>query len=160
MLSNPENPSVVIGLQETQAAAKTLGLTLRSFDVRNPSDLDAALGAIARDRSDALVLPIDSMIHEQRARVAEFAAKHQLPSVGVYREFVEVGGLMVYGASIPDIFRRSVGYIDKILKGTKPADLPVEQPVKYELIINLKTAKTLGLTIPPSVLARADELIQ
>ena len=99
------------------------------------------------------------MIHGQRTRIAEFAVKHGLPSIGVYREFVEAGGLMVYGASIPDVFRRSVGYIDKILKGAKPADLPVEQPTKYELVINLKTAKALGLTIPPSVLARADEII-
>jgi ABC-type uncharacterized transport system substrate-binding protein len=159
MLSNPGNPSVVIGLQETRAAAKTLGLTLHSLDVRKPAELDSALATIARARPDALVLPIDSMIHEQRTRIAEFALKHGLPSIGVYREFVEAGGLMVYGASIPDIFRRSVGYIDKILKGAKPADLPVEQPTKFEFVINLKTAKTLGLTIPPSVLVRADEVI-
>jgi len=160
MLSNPGNPSVVIGLQETRAAAKILGLTLHSLDVRKPDELDPALATIARGRPDALVLPIDSMIHEQRTRIAEFAVKHGLPSIGVYREFVEAGGLMVYGASIPDIFRRSVGYIDKILKGAKPTDLPVEQPTKYELVINLNTAKALGLTIPPSVLARADEVIE
>jgi putative ABC transport system substrate-binding protein len=160
MLSNPENPSVVIGLQETRAAASVLGLTLQSLDVRKPDEVDPALAVLARDRPDALVLPIDSMIHEQRTRIADFALKHRVPAIGVYREFVDVGGLMIYGASIPDIFRRSVGYIDKILKGAKPADLPVEQPTKYELVVNLKTAKALGLTIPPSVLARADELIQ
>jgi putative ABC transport system substrate-binding protein len=160
MLSNPGNPSVVIGLQETRAAAAILGLILQSLDVRKPDELDSALATIARDRPDALVLPIDSMIYEQRTRIAEFAVKQGLPSMGPYREFVEVGGLMAYGASIPDIFRRSVGYIDKILKGAKPADLPVEQPTKYEFIINLKTAKLLGLTIPPAVLARADEVIQ
>ena len=100
------------------------------------------------------------MIHTSRVRIAEFALKHNLPSVSVWREYAEAGGLLVYGVSIPDLFRRSVSYIDRILKGARPGDLPIEQPTKLEVIVNLKTAKALGLTIPPAVLARADEVIQ
>jgi len=101
------------------------------------------------------------MVHspQARARIAEFAIKHRLPSIGAWREFAEAGGLMAYGIAIQDVFRRAVGYVDKIFRGAKPADLPVEQPTKFELVINLKTAKALGLTIPPAVLARADEVI-
>ena len=160
MLSNPANPSVVLALQETQVAAKSLGLTLDSLDVRQASDLGPALSTIAKRRPDALVLPAETTIHEQRARIAEFAIQHRLPSMSAWREFAEAGGLMVYGVNIPDVFRRAVGYIDKILKGAKPGDLPIEQPTRFELVINLKTAKAIGLTIPPSVLARADELIR
>jgi len=160
MLSNPANPSVVLALQETQAAARTLGLTLDSLDVRQASDLGPALSTIAKRRPDALVLPAETTIHEQRARIAEFAVQHRLPSISAWREFAEAGGLMVYGVNIPDVFRRAVGYIDKILKGAKPGDLPIEQPTKFELVINLKTARAIGLTIPPVVLARADEVIQ
>jgi putative ABC transport system substrate-binding protein len=160
MLSNPANPSVVIALRETQAAAKTLGLTLDSLDVRQASDLGPALSAIAKRRPDALVLPAETTIHEQRARIAAFAVQHRLPSISAWREFAEAGGLVVYGVNIPDVFRRAVGYIDKIFKGANPGDLPIEQPIRFELVINLKTAKPLGLTIPPSVLARADELIR
>jgi putative ABC transport system substrate-binding protein len=102
------------------------------------------------------------VVHSEQAstRIAEFAIKHRLPSIGAWREFADAGGLMVYGVSIPDIFRRAVGYIDKIFKGTKPADLPVQEPTKFALVVNLRTAKALGLSIPPSVLARADEVIQ
>ena len=160
MLSNPLNPSVVLAVQETQAAAKSLGLTLNTLDVRQAGDLGPALSTIAKRRPDALVLPAETTIHEQRAHIAEFAVQHRLPSVSAWREFAEVGGLMVYGVNIPDVFRRAVGYIDRILKGAKPGDLPIEQPAKFELVINLKTAKALGLTIPPAVLARADEVLQ
>jgi putative ABC transport system substrate-binding protein len=160
MLSNPLNPSVVIALQETQAAAKVLGLTLDSLDVRKASDLDAALSTMVKRQPDALVLPAETTIHEQRARIAQFAVQHRLPSISAWREFAEAGGLMVYGVSIPDVFRRAVGYIDKILKGAKPGDLPIEQPTKFELVVNLKTAKAIGVTFPPSVLARADEVLQ
>jgi len=162
MLSNLGNPSIVLAVQETQAAAKTLGVVFHSVDVREPSQIDRALASVLRERPDGLVLPAESVVHSQhaRTRIVEFAIKHRLPSIGAWREFADAGGLMVYGVSIPDVFRRAVGYIDKILKGARPADLPVEQPTKFELIINMKTARTLGLTIPPSVLVRADEIIQ
>ncbi len=162
MLSNLDNPSVVLVVQETQAAAKTLGVAFHSVDVRDPSRIDQALASVLQARPDGLVLPAETVVHspQARTRIAEFAIKHRLPSVGAWREFAEAGGLMIYGVSIPDIFRRAVAYIDKIFKGAKPADLPVELPTKFELVINLKTAKALGLTIPPAVLARADEVIQ
>jgi putative ABC transport system substrate-binding protein len=160
MLSNPRNPSVILAVQETQVAAKTLGLTLDTLDVRQASDLGPVLSTVARRRPDALVLPAETTIHEERDRIAAFAIQHRLPSISAWREFAEAGGLMVYGNNIPDIFRRAVGYMDRILKGANPGTLPIEQPTKFELIINLKTAKALGLTIPQAVLARADELIQ
>jgi putative ABC transport system substrate-binding protein len=161
MLSNPDNPSIALVVQETQAAAKTLGVAFHSVDVRDASRIDQALASALQARPDGLVLPSETVVHSPQAvtRIAEFAIKHGLPSIGAWPEFAEAGGLMVYGVSVPDIFRRAVGYMDKIFKGAKPADLPVELPVKFELVINLKTAKTLGLTIPPSVLARADRVI-
>jgi putative tryptophan/tyrosine transport system substrate-binding protein len=160
VLSNPNNPAVVLALQETQAAAQTLDLTLQGVDIREPDDLDGALSVTVRERPDALVLLLDSMINSQRVRIAAFAVKHRLPSISPFREFAEAGGLMAYGASVPDLFRRSAYYVDKILRGAKPADLPIQQPTKFELVINLKTAKALGLLIPPSLLARADEVIE
>jgi putative ABC transport system substrate-binding protein len=158
-LSNPDNPSMALVLSGTHTAAKALGLGLQVLDVRRPSDLDQAFAAIVRGRSGALILPAETMLHSERARIAEFAVKHRIPTIGAWREFAEAGGLMVYGVSVPDVFRRAVGYIDKIVKGAKPADLPVEEPIKLELVLNLQTAKKLGLTVPPSVLLRADEVI-
>jgi putative ABC transport system substrate-binding protein len=162
MLSNLGNPSIGLIVQETQAAGKTLGVAVHSVDVREPSRIDHALAGALQTRPDGLVLPAETVVHSPQAgaRIAAFAIKHRLPSIGAWREFAEAGGLMVYGISIPDVFRRSVGYIDKIFKGATSADLPVQEPTKFELIINLKTAKALGVTIPPSVLARADEIIQ
>jgi putative ABC transport system substrate-binding protein len=162
MLSNLDNPSIVLAVQETQAAAKTLGVGFHSVDVRDPSRIDQALASVLQARPNGLVLPAETVVHSPQAttRIAEFGIKHRLPSIGAWREFAEAGGLMVYGVSVPDIFRRAVGYMDKIFKGAKPADLPVELPTKFALVINLKTAKALGLTIPPPVLARADEVIQ
>lgn len=158
-LFNPENPSMALVQRETQASANALGLALQILHLRNPSELDAAFTAIVRERSGALVLPAETMLHGQRARIAEFAMRHRLGSISAWREFAEAGGLMVYGVSVRDVFRRAVGYIDKIQKGAKPADLPIEEPTKLEFIINVKTAKALGLTIPRSVLVRADEVI-
>jgi putative tryptophan/tyrosine transport system substrate-binding protein len=160
MLMNPGNPSVVIGLQHAQEAARTLGVVLHSVEVREPRAIEGALSTLVRERPGALLVPADTMIFTQRTFIAEFANKHRLPSMSAWREFAEGGGLMTYGVNIPDVFRRSVGYIDKILKGAKPADLPVEQPTKFELVINLKTAKQIGLNIPPNVLARADRVIR
>jgi putative tryptophan/tyrosine transport system substrate-binding protein len=159
-LSNPGNPQGAIALQEARGAAQVLGFRLHNVEVRDPAELDTALARLLKDRPAALLLPPDTMIHTSRARIAEFALKHNLPSVSVWREYAEAGGLLVYGVSIPDLFRRSVSYIDRILKGANPGDLPIEQPTKLDVIVNLKTAKALGLTIPPAVLARADEVIQ
>jgi putative ABC transport system substrate-binding protein len=160
VLSNPGNPAVILALQETQAAAQALGLTLHSVDVREPSEIDLALSAIAREPPGALALLIDTMIHSQRVPIVAFAVKHRLPTISPFREFAEAGGLMAYGPQLPDLLRRAVGLIDKILRGERPANLPVQQPTKFELIVNLKTAKALGLEIPPTVLARADEVIE
>src|SRR6516165_4097763 len=160
VLSNPENPVVVLSLQETRAAAQTFSLKLDSVDMRKPSELDRALSVIVGTRPDALALLEDSMILSQRTQIATFALEHRLPSISPFREFTEVGGLMSYGASIPDLYRRAAGYIKRILEGAKPAELPIEQPTKFELVINLKTAKALGLTVPPSLLARVDEVIE
>ncbi len=142
------------------AAARTLGVQLHLVGVRSPDEIDRAFSTMARQRPDAFVMFPSVMFFIERRRVIDLAQKHRLPSIYVAREFVEPGGLISYGASIADLFRRTATYVDKILKGAKPADLPVEQPTKFELVINLKTAKALGLTLSPSLLARADEVIQ
>jgi putative ABC transport system substrate-binding protein len=147
-------------LSQTEAAARKLGVQLQLVEVRSPDEIDRAFSTMARQRPDAFVMFPSVMFFIERRRVIDLAQKHRLPSIYVSREFVEPGGLMSYGASIADLFRRTATYVDKILKGAKPADLPVEQPTKFELVINLKTAKSLGLTIPPSLLQRADEVIQ
>jgi putative ABC transport system substrate-binding protein len=160
ILQNPDAGSHQFMVREAAGAARTLGVQLRVLGARSPNDLDAAFTAITRERADALLVLADPFFRTHRARIADFAAKSRLPSVSGEREHTEVGCLMSYGPSRLDIFRRAATYVDKILKGAKPADLPVEQPTKFELIINLKTAKALGLTIPQSILTRADEVIQ
>jgi putative ABC transport system substrate-binding protein len=147
-------------LSQTETAARSLRVQLQLVAVRSPDDIDRAFSAMASQRPDAFVMFPSVMFFIERRRVIDLADKHRLPTIYVAREFVEPGGLFSYGASIADLFRRTATYVDKILKGAKPADLPVEQPTKFELVINLKTAKALGLTIPPSLLARADEVIQ
>jgi putative ABC transport system substrate-binding protein len=138
ILSNLENPSIALVVQETQAAGKTLGVEVQSVDVRDAGRMDNALAASLQTRPDGLVLPAETVVHSPQAlpRIAKFAITHRLPSIGAWREFAEAGGLMVYGVSVPDIFRRAVGYIDKSFQGTKPADLPVQEPSKFELVIN------------------------
>jgi putative tryptophan/tyrosine transport system substrate-binding protein len=160
VLSNPGNPAVILALEETLAAAQALGLTLHIVDVHEPSEIDLALSAVAREPPGALVLLIDTMIHSQRVPIVAFAVKHRLPTISPFRDFAEVGGLMTYGPQLPDLLRRAVGLIDKILRGERPANLPVQQPTKFELIVNLKTAKALGIEVPPTLLARADEVIE
>jgi ABC-type uncharacterized transport system substrate-binding protein len=160
VLSNPGNPAVILALEETQAAAQALGLTLHIVDVHEPSEIDLALSAVAREPAGALVLLIDTMIHSQRVPIVAFAVKHRLPTISPFRDFADVGGLMAYGPQLPDLLRRAVGLIDKILRGERPTNLPVQQPTKFELIVNLKTAKALGLELPPALLARADEVIE
>jgi len=147
--------------QETQRAAEALGLPLQSLEVRGPNpDVDGAFSTATRQRADALLIPPGPVLNLHRKRAVDLAAQSRLPAMYFYRAFVEDGGLMSYGPSLPDLFRRAATYGDKILQGTKPADLPVEQPMKFELVINLKTAKALGITLSPTLLFQADEVIQ
>jgi putative ABC transport system substrate-binding protein len=128
--------------------------------VRGPDDFEAAFAKMRRERPDALMILDDPLLFQYRASIVDFAAKRRLPAMHPFRESVEAGGLIAYSVNLPELNRRAAEYVDKILKGAKPADLPIEQPTKFELVINLKTAKALGLTIPPSLLGRADEVIQ
>jgi len=149
-------------LTAAEEAGRALRVQLKFVEARGPADLERAFAEMAKARVDALtVLPTNTVLIRERRRIVDLAAKHRLPAVYSLTEFVvDAGGLMAYGANVPDLYRRLAVYVDKILKGAKPADLPVEQPTKFEFVINLKTAKALGLTIPPSVLGRADEIIQ
>jgi putative tryptophan/tyrosine transport system substrate-binding protein len=161
VLWNPTNPNNVARLKSMQAAAQTLRLTLEPVvGAADSQQLEKVFGAIVAARAEALTMESDRALLAQRARIVDFAAKRRLPALYAYREFVEGGGLAGYAPSYPVMFRRAAGYVDKILKGTKPGDLPIEQPTQFELVINLKTAKALGLTIPPSLLQRADAVIQ
>ena len=160
VLSNAANPSHALAVKEAKAAAERLGMQLQLLEVRGPSEFDGAFAAIDKERVTALVIFVEALFILHRARLAELAAKYRLPTLHGARENVQAGGLMSFGPSLQDQFYRVAGYVDKILKGAKPGDLPVEQPTKFELVINLKTAKALGLTIPQSLLLRADEVIQ
>jgi putative ABC transport system substrate-binding protein len=154
------SPASNAEMRVIQAAADKLGLTLKRTEVRNADDLARAFAVLEKERPDALTMLFDGLTTGYRGLVGDFAKKHKLPTVFGAREFAEAGGLMSYAPDIADAFRRAATYVDKILKGAKPADLPVEQPTKFELVINMKTAKALGLTIPQSVLVRADQVIQ
>jgi putative ABC transport system substrate-binding protein len=147
-------------LKEAEVAARALGVRLQFVEARGPADFDRAFSDMTRARVDALTLLTSTTFLSERRRLVALAAKNRLPALYPAREYVDAGGLMAYGADFADLYRRAATYVDKILKGAKPADLPVEQPTKFELVINLKTAKSLGLTIPPSVLSRADQLIE
>jgi putative ABC transport system substrate-binding protein len=160
VLWNAANPYSALVFKETTAAARTLGVELQSLEIREPADIDGALEAATGQHADALITVEDPLTGDLRKKIAEFAADHRLPTISGLRMFADAGALMSYGADLADINRRSVVYVDKILKGAKPSDLPVEQPTTFELVINLKTAKSLGLTIPPQLLARADEVIE
>jgi putative ABC transport system substrate-binding protein len=149
-----------LNVDETEAAAKTAGLTIQRVGVGSAVGLEAAFATVVRGRAGALIISSTARLFSFRKRIAELAVKHRLPTVVGLREYVEAGGLASYGTDYPDLFRRAAVYVDKILKGAKPADLPIEQPTKFELVINLKTAKALGLTIPHSLLLRADEVLQ
>jgi ABC-type uncharacterized transport system substrate-binding protein len=160
LLWNPSTPGNALALREAEIAARTLGVGVQSLEARSLNDFDRAFAAMTAKRAGALLVLGDVMFSTHRIRLADLAAKSRLPAMYSAREYVEAGSLMSYGASNPDLFRRAATYVDKILKGARPADLPVEQPTKFELVINLKTAKALGLTIPRSVLGRADEVVQ
>jgi putative tryptophan/tyrosine transport system substrate-binding protein len=160
VLWNPTNRAGHSLLGELKVAAQSLGIQLQLLGARGPEELQGAFAAMARERAGALLVVSDGMFFVHRARVAGSAAKSRLPAMYGRREFVDVGGLMSYAPSHGDNLRRAASYVDKIFKGAKPTDLPVEQPTKFELVINLKTAKALGLTIPPSVLLRADQVVE
>jgi ABC-type uncharacterized transport system substrate-binding protein len=160
VLSNSTNPYCVVAVQHARRRAAALGLALDVADVSAVSELDTAFRAISRGRPDAALVIADPFLAHERALVAKLMVEKRLPSMYAYHEHVVAGGLMAYMTSYYDIFRREAAFIDKIFKGAKPGDLPVEKPTKFELVINLKTAKALGLNVPPSLLVRADRLIE
>ena len=147
-------------LKEVQRAAGALGVKLQYLDVLDPKDIETAFREAGKERADAVLTLTSSILLSHRAQLADLAVKNRLPAIYAQPEYVEAGGLMTYGVNLADLYRRAATYVDKILKGAKPADLPVEQPKKFEFVINLKTAKQIGLTIPPNVLARADKVIK
>jgi ABC-type uncharacterized transport system substrate-binding protein len=147
-------------LTGTEVAARELGVWLQFVEARGPADIDRAFSDMARARAGAVTMLPSHMFLREHRRLVDLAAKHRLPAVYPLREFVDAGGLMAYGGNLADLSRRAATYVDKILKGTKPGDLPLEQATKFELVINLKTAKALGLTIPPSLVQRADQVIE
>jgi putative ABC transport system substrate-binding protein len=159
-LWNPANHSSASSWTAMQGLAPTLGLTLQSVEIRDRKAIDAAFAAVIRERAEGMIVDSDPANGSNQTRIVEFTAANRLPAIYVWRRYVDSGGLMSYGPSFHELWRRAATYVDKILKGAKPADLPIEQPTKYELVVNLKTAKALGLTIPPSILARADEVIE
>jgi ABC-type uncharacterized transport system substrate-binding protein len=157
---NPLNPFHAASMRQAFAAAQALGIKLQALEVRTSEELDGAFAAIVREKPDALLILADRVFLHNRKRMMDFATEHRLPSVNAYREVVEAGGLMSYGPSYEDMHRRAADYVDKILKGAKPGDLPVEQPTKFTLILNLKSAKALDVEVPPMLVGRADEVIE
>ena len=161
ILWNPEVRGAVFDYRETEGAARALRMTLQSIEVTRVEDLERALAATTTGRAEALIVPSPNPVaFGNRGRIASFALQHRLPTMFSVKDFAEAGGLLTYGPSPIELWRRAAAYVDKILKGARPGDLPVEQPTKFELVINLKTAKALGLTTPPSLLQRADQVIQ
>jgi putative ABC transport system substrate-binding protein len=159
-LLNPANPAYSVVLEGAQQAARSLRIELLPVDARAPDEIEGAFAAVVRAHADALIGWGDPVFVSQTSRIVEFAASRRLPAIYQFREFVDLGGLMSFGPDRIDLYRRAAAYVDKILKGAKPADLPVEQPTKFQLVVNLKTAQALGLTIPQLILARADEVIE
>ena len=159
VLANVGNPAAVLEMGEVQAAARTLGLEVVTLEIRRAEDIAPAFETL-KGRADALYVCADALVNTNRIRINTLALGARLPTMHRSREYVEAGGLMSYGPNFPDLFRRAADYVDKILRGAKPGDIPVEQPTKFDLVINLITAKALGVTIPPTLLARADEVIE
>jgi putative ABC transport system substrate-binding protein len=160
ILTNPANPGQPVAVRDLKIAGQTLGLQLLFLETRGPNEFERAFTAVARERAGAMFVIADSLFGLYRTELVTLAAKSRVPTVYGGREHVDAGGLMSYGPSAPAAWRRAAVFVDQILKGAKPADLPVEQPTKFDLVINLKTAKALGLTMPPSLLARADQIIE
>ncbi|HEY3067878.1 MAG TPA: ABC transporter substrate-binding protein [Methylomirabilota bacterium] len=160
LLWNPTNSSNAPQLRQAEDAVRALGLRLYPLEVRGPDEIEGAFAAMTKDQPGAMIVLLDSMLVANRARIVELAAKRHLPAIYGLTDFVKAGGLIAYGPNVSDMYRRAAAYVDKILKGSKVADLPVEQPTTFELIVNLGAAKALGLAIPPSISARADQLVQ
>jgi len=160
VLLDPQDASKIVELKEAKAAAKALGLKLQAIEVRSPSDFEGAFKAASRDRAGVLLVLGSAVTNTSRKPIAEIAIKNRLPTMWAESGVMDAGGLMSYGPNYADLFRRAAWYVDKILKGAKPSDLPIEQPTKFELVINLNTAKQIGLTIPPNLLVRADKVIK
>ena len=160
VLWNAVNPGNALQMEATQVAARALGLRLQSVEVRGPDDFPGAFSAMTRARPEALLILADPLIGAYRTQIVAFTARSRLPAMDPFREFVEAGGLMAYSVDVPDMFRRAATYVDRILRGAKPADLPIEQPTKFEFAINIKTAQALGLAIPQSLLLRADRVVE
>ena len=160
ILRNPTNTGSQFALKETQEGAKQLGIRLQVLEAKRPDDLEGVFRAAIREQAGALIVIVDAMFFSQRKQIGDLGINHRLPTMLDSGQYVDAGGLMAYGVNLSDLFRRAAVYVDKILKGAKPAELPVEQPTKFELVINLRTAKQIGLTIPPNVLARADRVIR
>ena len=160
IIGNSTNPGDAQALRETVLAAGSSEIYLRYLDVLDPKDIESVFRTAAKGRADALLMLGNPILNSHRKQIVDLAAKHRLPATYARPEYVEAGGLIYYGTNYNDLFRRAATYVDKILKGAKPADLPVEQPTKFEFIINLKAAKQIGLTIPPNVLVRADRVIR
>jgi len=160
ILFNSTNHYMPLALQSAREGAQMLHVSLAIYEVRDTTTLDAAFVTLTKDRPDALMVPTDTFLVSQRSRIAQFAIENKLPSVYTYRQHVEAGGLLAYTPNYHDLFRKAANYVDKILKGAKPGELPIAQPTKFELVINLTTAKALGLVIPRVLLASADQLIE
>jgi len=160
VLWNSGNPVAEAELRKAESAARSLGLQLQALGVKDPREFASAFSSMKTERAGALFVLPDAMFFGQRNEIVDLAASHRLPLVAHLRGFADAGGLMTYGPNVVDVHRRAAYFVDKVLKGAKPGDLPIEQPTKFELVVNLKTAKAIGLTIPPSVLARADEVIE
>lgn len=160
VLLNPTHPAAGVEVRAGERAARSLGLQVRTFEARDPTQLVSALAEMGRQRVHALLPVSDRLFVTERKTIAEFAARHRLPTMHYVAEFADVGGLIAYGANIPALYRRAATLVDRILKGAKPADLPIEEPTKFDLVINRKTARALGLTIPQSLLLRADRVIE
>ena len=159
-LWSPREREAVIGFKETEDPAKALSLRLHPLEIKSADDIDRAFRAMTKARDQAIVIILSPLATLNSKRIVELALKHRLPGIYPTRQFVEEGGLMAYGPLIGDLYRRAATYVDKILKGTKPADLPIEQPMKFDFIVNLKAAKQIGVTVPPNVLVRADKVIR
>ncbi|MBI2160444.1 MAG: ABC transporter substrate-binding protein [Candidatus Rokubacteria bacterium] len=160
ILWSANDPGMTLAYNRVEVAARALGLFLRSLAVREPSDFPGAFQAASAGRAEALIVTAQPFTLRHRAQIVDLAAKHRLPAMYTVRGFVDAGGLMAYGPSLSDLFRRAATYVDKIIQGAKPSDLPVEQPTKFEFVVNVKTARALGVTIPPSLLLRADQLVE
>jgi putative ABC transport system substrate-binding protein len=160
VLRNPSHPVAEVFLKEMKAAGRALHVGLQFYEALDPKQLDNALSRIDKEQARAVIVTPDPLFGTQRNRIREFVTRRHLPAIFPYKEFVDAGGLMSYGPSFSDSYRRAAAYVDKILKGVKPADLPVEQPMKFEFVVNLQAAKQIGITIPPSVLYRADRVIK